>query len=222
MTFSGNGAFSGMSSFPGTTAAPKTTPESKGSVSAGPFSGLPSTPAKEETTKDAPAKEETTKDAPAKEETTKDAPAKEETPAKEDAPAKEETPAKEDAPAKKPAAKKTAAKKTRARRTSTTKKSAPTSEVADAVKALTTAVDNALDSVSPLSAPLSIYTTLTGVLDVLTTDALEEISDKLSSIEEKADMYSAFIVSTVAGDLDDNRSGKFDGFRVEEGEVVVE
>ena len=188
MTFSGNGAFSGMSSFPGTTAAPKTTPESKGSVSAGPFSGLPSTPAKEETTKDAPAKEETTKDAPAK----------------------------------KPAAKKTAAKKTRARRTSTTKKSAPTSEVADAVKALTTAVDNALDSVSPLSAPLSIYTTLTGVLDVLTTDALEEISDKLSSIEEKADMYSAFIVSTVAGDLDDNRSGKFDGFRVEEGEVVVE
>ena len=184
MTFSGNGAFSGMSSFPGTTAAPKTTPESKGSVSAGPFSGLPSTPAKEETTKDAPAKE--------------------------------------DAPAKKPAAKKTAAKKTRARRTSTTKKSAPTSEVADAVKALTTAVDNALDSVSPLSAPLSIYTTLTGVLDVLTTDALEEISDKLSSIEEKADMYSAFIVSTVAGDLDDNRSGKFDGFRVEEGEVVVE
>ena len=194
MTFSGNGAFSGMSSFPGTTAAPKTTPESKGSVSAGPFSGLPSTPAKEETTKDAPAKEETTKDAPAK----------------------------EDAPAKKPAAKKTAAKKTRARRTSTTKKSAPTSEVADAVKALTTAVDNALDSVSPLSAPLSIYTTLTGVLDVLTTDALEEISDKLSSIEEKADMYSAFIVSTVAGDLDDNRSGKFDGFRVEEGEVVVE
>ena len=194
MTFSGNGAFSGMSSFPGTTAAPKTTPESKGSVSAGPFSGLPSTPAKEETTKDAPAKEETTKNAPAKEET----------------------------PAKKPAAKKTAAKKTRARRTSTTKKSAPTSEVADAVKALTTAVDNALDSVSPLSAPLSIYTTLTGVLDVLTTDALEEISDKLSSIEEKADMYSAFIVSTVAGDLDDNRSGKFDGFRVEEGEVVVE
>ena len=184
MTFSGNGAFSGMSSFPGTTAAPKTTPESKGSVSAGPFSGLQSTPAKEETTKDAPAKE--------------------------------------DAPAKKPAAKKTAAKKTRARRTSTTKKSAPTSEVADAVKALTTAVDNALDSVSPLSAPLSIYTTLTGVLDVLTTDALEEISDKLSSIEEKADMYSAFIVSTVAGDLDDNRSGKFDGFRVEEGEVVVE
>ena len=178
MTFSGNGAFSGMSSFPGTTAAPKTTPESKGSVSAGPFSGLPSTPAKEETTKDAPAK--------------------------------------------KPAAKKTAGKKTRARRTSTTKKSAPTSEVADAVKALTTAVDNALDSVSPLSAPLSIYTTLTGVLDVLTTDALEEISDKLSSIEEKADMYSAFIVSTVAGDLDDNRSGKFDGFRVEEGEVVVE
>ena len=194
MTFSGNGAFSGMSSFPGTTAAPKTTPESKGSVSAGPFSGLPSTPAKEEPTKDAPAKEEPTKNAPAKEET----------------------------PAKKPAAKKTAAKKTRARRTSTTKKSAPTSEVADAVKALTTAVDNALDSVSPLSAPLSIYTTLTGVLDVLTTDALEEISDKLSSIEEKADMYSAFIVSTVAGDLDDNRSGKFDGFRVEEGEVVVE
>ena len=90
------------------------------------------------------------------------------------------------------------------------------------MKALTTAVDNALDSVSPLSAPLSIYTSLTGVLDVLTTDALEEISDKLSSIEEKADMYSAFIVSTVAGDLDDNRSGKFDGFRVEEGEVVVE